>query len=55
MLSSPGESQVYTLGNIGSYRVVSTKLAKMGDTEADVVAAENTVTRLLGNLNLPAL
>ncbi|GFS17523.1 C3 and PZP-like alpha-2-macroglobulin domain-containing protein 8 [Elysia marginata] len=45
------ESQVYTLGNIGKYRVVSTKLAKMGKTEADLVAAENTVTRLLGTFS----
>ncbi|RUS78721.1 hypothetical protein EGW08_013508 [Elysia chlorotica] len=45
------ESQVYTLGNIGSYRVVSTKLARMGNSEADIVAAENTVTRLLGTFS----
>lgn len=45
------ESQVYTLGNIGNFRVVSTKLAKMGETEADLIAAENTVTRLLGTFS----
>ncbi|KAH9513942.1 hypothetical protein Btru_031804 [Bulinus truncatus] len=46
-----GESQVYTIGKIGHHNVVSTKLAKMGDTEGDMIAAENTVTRLLGTFN----
>ncbi|XP_059150764.1 uncharacterized protein LOC131937389 [Physella acuta] len=46
-----GESQVYTLGHIGRHKVVSTKLAKMGDVEGDIIAAENTVTRLLGTFS----
>ncbi|CAL1532447.1 unnamed protein product [Lymnaea stagnalis] len=46
-----GESQVYTIGHIGKFNVVSTKLAKMGDAEGDMIAAENTVTRLLGTFN----
>ncbi|KAK6975253.1 hypothetical protein BgiMline_021599 [Biomphalaria glabrata] len=46
-----GESQVYTIGKIGHHHVVSTKLAKMGEAEGDIIAAENTVTRLLGTFN----
>lgn len=43
-----GECQVYTIGKIGNHTVVSTKLTKMGDIEGDMIAAENSVTRLLG-------
>uniref|UniRef100_A0A0B7AVT3 Uncharacterized protein n=1 Tax=Arion vulgaris TaxID=1028688 RepID=A0A0B7AVT3_9EUPU len=43
-----GASQVYTIGKIGSHNVVSTKLSKMGNAEGDMIASENTVTRLLG-------
>lgn len=43
-----GESQVYTLGKIGRHKVVSTKLSRYGSMQAAMIAAENTVTRLLG-------
>lgn len=43
-----GESNVYTLGTIGSHRVVTTKLPKVGHTREAVIAAGNTTTRLLG-------
>lgn len=43
-----GESNVYTLGNIGAHRVVSTKLPAVGHTRGAVIAAGNTTTRLLG-------
>ncbi|BFZ15111.1 hypothetical protein BsWGS_18149 [Bradybaena similaris] len=46
-----GECQVYTIGKIGKHTVVSTKLTKMGDIEGDMIAAENSVTRLLGTFN----
>jgi len=44
-----GESNVYTLGNMGSHRVVSTKLPSVGHTREAMIAAGNTTTRLLGN------
>ncbi|XP_075549532.1 uncharacterized protein LOC142583103 isoform X1 [Dermacentor variabilis] len=43
-----GESNVYTLGNIGAHRVVSTKLPAVGHSRAAIIAAGNTTTRLLG-------
>ncbi|XP_054161455.1 uncharacterized protein LOC128959513 isoform X2 [Oppia nitens] len=43
-----GESNVYTLGNIGNHRVVSTKLPAVGHSRAAMIAAGNTTTRLLG-------
>ncbi|XP_030755765.1 uncharacterized protein LOC115882072 isoform X2 [Sitophilus oryzae] len=43
-----GESNVYTLGNIGAHRVVSTKLPTVGHTREAMTAAGNTTTRLLG-------
>ncbi|KAK7586219.1 hypothetical protein V9T40_004095 [Parthenolecanium corni] len=43
-----GESNVYTLGNIGSHRVVCTKLPTVGHTREAMIAAGNTTTRLLG-------
>ncbi|CAG2102765.1 unnamed protein product [Medioppia subpectinata] len=43
-----GESNVYTLGNIGVHRVVSTKLPTVGHSRAAMIAAGNTTTRLLG-------
>lgn len=43
-----GDSQVYTLGRIGKHRVVSTKLSKGGPHQKSMIAAENTITRLLG-------
>lgn len=47
-----GESNVYTLGNIGSHRVVSTKLPSVGHTREAMIAAGNTTTRLLGMILL---
>lgn len=44
----PGESNVYTLGNIGAHRIVSTKLPSIGSTREAMTAAGNTTTRLLG-------
>lgn len=43
-----GESNVYTLGNIGAHRIVSTKLPSVGNTREASIAAGNTCTRLLG-------
>ena len=44
-----GESNVYTLGNIGPHRVVSTKLPAIGSTtQASFIASGNSTTRLLG-------
>ncbi|XP_026496623.1 uncharacterized protein LOC113401112 isoform X1 [Vanessa tameamea] len=43
-----GESNVYTLGTIGSHRVVTTKLPSVGRTREAMTAAGNTTTRLLG-------
>lgn len=43
-----GESNVYTLGNIGAHRIVSTKLPSVGSTREAMTAAGNTMTRLLG-------
>ncbi|OXA52677.1 hypothetical protein Fcan01_12133 [Folsomia candida] len=43
-----GESNVYTLGNMGAHRVVSTKLPSVGHTREAIIAAGNTTTRLLG-------
>ena len=44
-----GESNVYTLGNIGSHRVVATKLPAVGNSRSAMIAAGSTTTRLLGN------
>ncbi|XP_043274374.1 uncharacterized protein [Venturia canescens] len=43
-----GESNVYTLGNIGAHRIVCTKLPTVGHTREATTAAGNTTTRLLG-------
>ncbi|XP_055327513.1 uncharacterized protein LOC129580836 isoform X2 [Paramacrobiotus metropolitanus] len=43
-----GEGTVYTLGNIGPHRIVSTKLPAVGHDRAAIIAAGNTTTRLLG-------
>ncbi len=43
-----GESNVYTLGNIGPHRVVCTKLPSVGHTREAMIAAGSTTTRLLG-------
>ncbi|CAH1155133.1 unnamed protein product, partial [Phaedon cochleariae] len=43
-----GESNVYTLGNIGAHKIVCTKLPSVGHTREAMTAAGNTTTRLLG-------
>ncbi|XP_076067757.1 uncharacterized protein LOC143040560 [Oratosquilla oratoria] len=43
-----GESNVYTLGNIGAHRVVCTKLPQVGHDRSASIAAGSTTTRLLG-------
>ncbi|XP_073972429.1 uncharacterized protein isoform X3 [Rhodnius prolixus] len=43
-----GESNVYTLGNVGAHRIVCTKLPTLGYTREAVTSAGNTTTRLLG-------
>lgn len=43
-----GESNVYTLGNIGPHRVVCTKLPTVGHTREAMIAAGSTTTRMLG-------
>ncbi|EZA46626.1 uncharacterized protein LOC105287270 isoform X4 [Ooceraea biroi] len=43
-----GESNIYTLGNIGTHRIVCTKLPTVGHTREAMTAAGNTTTRLLG-------
>ncbi|KAI8036190.1 hypothetical protein M5D96_011050 [Drosophila gunungcola] len=43
-----GESNVYTLGNIGAHRIVSTKLPSVGNNREAMTATGNTTTRLLG-------
>ncbi|KAH3871563.1 uncharacterized protein LOC127868525 [Dreissena polymorpha] len=44
-----GECQVYTVGTIGRFKVVCTKLARLPTSnKAARISAENTVTRLLG-------
>lgn len=48
IISSIGESNVYTLGNIGAHRIVCTKLPTVGHTREAMTAAGNTTTRLLG-------
>uniref|UniRef100_A0A1I7UMB6 Calpain catalytic domain-containing protein n=1 Tax=Caenorhabditis tropicalis TaxID=1561998 RepID=A0A1I7UMB6_9PELO len=46
---SGGESNVYTLGRIGTHRVVATKLALIGDSREAITSAGSITTRLLGN------
>ncbi|XP_063709938.1 uncharacterized protein LOC134838354 isoform X2 [Culicoides brevitarsis] len=43
-----GESNVYTLGNIGAHRIVTTKLPSVGNSREATTASGNTTTRLLG-------
>ena len=44
-----GESNVYTIGYIGSHKVVSTKLPMIGRQMAAQISSGNTTTRLLGS------
>lgn len=46
--SSANANYVYTLGNIGDHRVVSTKLTSVGHSRGALIAAGNATTRLLG-------
>ena len=50
IFSVTGESNVYTIGDIGSHRVVSTKIPQLGRQMAAQISAGNTTTRLLGKL-----
>ena len=43
-----GESNVYTIGYIGSHKIVSTKLPALGRQMAAQISSGNTTTRLLG-------
>ncbi len=43
-----GEANVYTLGDIGTHRVVTTKLPMTGRSRDALIAAGSTTTRLLG-------
>lgn len=43
-----GESNVYTLGNIGAHRVVSTKLPTLSQSRSANIATGSVTTRLLG-------
>merc|ERR1719510_653466 len=43
-----GEANVYTLGDIGNHRVVSTKLPMSGSSGNALIATGSTTTRLLG-------
>lgn len=45
---STSANYVYTLGNIGDHRVVSTKLTSIGRSRGALIAAGNATTRLLG-------
>ncbi|VDP49847.1 unnamed protein product [Soboliphyme baturini] len=43
-----GESNIYTLGNIGDHVVVSTKLSAVGSSRSAMISAGSITTRLLG-------
>ena len=44
----PGEANVYTLGDLGSHRIVSTKLPMTGTGRDALIATGSSTTRLLG-------
>ncbi|KER22108.1 hypothetical protein T265_09726 [Opisthorchis viverrini] len=46
-----GESNVYTIGNIGPHRVISTKLAMVGRELQAKISSASITTRLLGRLS----
>lgn len=48
---SEGESNVYTIGNIGQHKVVTTKLPQIGRQMAAQISSGNTTTRLLGTFS----
>ena len=48
LFSNLGESNVYTIGNIGEHRVVSTKLPLLGkDSRSAKISSGNTTTRYI--------
>ena len=51
-LSTTGEANVYTLGDIGHHRVVSTKLPMTGSSGSALIATGSTTTRLLGTFQV---
>lgn len=46
-----GESNVYTIGEIGRHKVVSTKIPQLGRQRAAQISSGNTTTRLLGTFS----
>jgi len=46
-----GESNVYTIGEIGSHKVVTTKIPQLGRQMAAQISSGNTMTRLLGTFS----
>ncbi|KAI6187579.1 SAM-MT-ERG6-SMT domain-containing protein [Aphelenchoides besseyi] len=49
MYNLNGDSNIYTVGNIGSHRVVVTKLSVIGDSRFATTSASSVTSRLLGN------
>ncbi|CAD5219609.1 unnamed protein product [Bursaphelenchus xylophilus] len=49
MYNLNGDSNVYTIGNIGPHRVVVTKLPIIGDSREATISSGSVTTRLLGN------
>ncbi|CAD5214225.1 unnamed protein product [Bursaphelenchus okinawaensis] len=49
MYNLNGDSNVYTVGNIGPHRVVVTKLPIIGDSREATISSGSVTTRLLGN------
>ena len=47
-LPSSGETQAYTIGDIGSHRCVVTKLPLTGHSREAAIASGSSTTRLLG-------
>jgi len=47
-----GEANVYTLGDLGKHRVVTTKLPMTGNTRDALIATGSTTTRLLGTFQV---
>jgi hypothetical protein len=54
-LSLSGEANVYTLGDVGKHRVVTTKLPMTGNTRDALIATGSTTTRLLGTFQVSYL
>ena len=47
-----GEANVYTLGDIGGHRIVSTKLPMTGSSGNALIATGSSTTRLLGTFQV---